>query len=233
MYLLSMDGRRDAVRIEELVNYFVYSYQPPTDEHPFAVHVEVAACPWTRDHRLVRIGIKGKETPPRQRPLSNLVFLLDVSGSMAQPNKLPLLQRGMKMLVDQLGENDRVAIVVCRPRTGAAFHQRQQTDHLDASNDSGRRLHEWWRGNSAGVSVGGWHFIPMAQSVILCSDGDFMGDQFRKLFAGRRTRETEYSDGPRIRHGQPPMPCWNRSRIKTATMPSSTQTRKPARCWWG
>ena len=116
----------DAVRIEELVNYFVYHYAPPTDEHPFAVHVEVAQCPWTPGHRLVRIGIKGKEMPQQKRPPSNLVFLLDVSGSMDQPNKLPLLKRGMKMLVDALGENDRVADRGLRRRRwfGAAFDQR-------------------------------------------------------------------------------------------------------------
>ena len=106
--------RPDAVRIEELVNYFPYSYEPPTNEseRPFAVHQAVVSCPWSPNHRLVRIGIKGKEIGQDERPPSNLVFLLDVSGSMDQPNKLPLLKRGMRMLTEQLAENDRVAIVV-------------------------------------------------------------------------------------------------------------------------
>ncbi|MEX1224288.1 MAG: von Willebrand factor type A domain-containing protein, partial [Pirellulales bacterium] len=108
----------DAVRIEELINYFTYNYEPPTGEHPFAANVEVAQCPWRNQHQLVRIGIKGKEIDLGERPSSNLVFLLDVSGSMNQPNKLPLLKSGMKMLVDQLGENDRVAIVVYASASG-------------------------------------------------------------------------------------------------------------------
>src|SRR5262245_46838259 len=101
----------DAIRIEELVNYFEYEYAGPTDEHPFAVHVESAECPWQPKHRLVRFGIQGKKLD-RERPLSNLVFLIDVSGSMNQPNRLPLVQRALGMLVRQLGESDRVAIVV-------------------------------------------------------------------------------------------------------------------------
>src|SRR5436190_5597455 len=101
----------DAIRIEELVNYFEYDYAGPADEHPFAVHVETAECPWQPQHRLVRFGIQGKKLG-QERPVSNLVFLIDVSGSMNQPNKLPLVQRALNMLVRQLGENDRVAIVV-------------------------------------------------------------------------------------------------------------------------
>ncbi|MDP7110415.1 MAG: von Willebrand factor type A domain-containing protein, partial [Myxococcota bacterium] len=101
-----------AVRIEELVNYFSYDYAGPSDDTPFATHVEVAGCPWKTDHRLVRIGLKGQELDLSQRPPSNLVFLLDVSGSMEDPNKLPLLRRSLKMMVEHLGENDRVAIAV-------------------------------------------------------------------------------------------------------------------------
>jgi Ca-activated chloride channel family protein len=101
----------DAVRIEELINYFEYDYAGPSGEHPFAVHIETAECPWQPKHRLVRFGIQGKRLE-NERPVSNLVFLIDVSGSMDQPSKLPLVQRGLSMLVRQLGENDRVAIVV-------------------------------------------------------------------------------------------------------------------------
>ncbi|MCC6493757.1 MAG: von Willebrand factor type A domain-containing protein, partial [Pirellulales bacterium] len=88
----------DAVRIEELVNYFEYDYSAPTDETPFAANVEVAGCPWAPEHRLVRLGIKGREMDRSQQPQSNLVFLIDVSGSMDQPNKLPLLLEGLRML---------------------------------------------------------------------------------------------------------------------------------------
>ena len=120
MYLMQQNRfpRPDAVRIEELINYFDYDYQAPAagDEHPFSAAMEVAECPWNPNHRLARIGIQGREIE-EDRPASNLVFLLDVSGSMNQPNKLPLVVEGMKMLTDQLTENDSVAIVVlCRCR---------------------------------------------------------------------------------------------------------------------
>ncbi len=108
----------DAVRIEELVNYFTYAYAQPVDEHPYAVHLELAACPWKSGHRLLRVGLKGREIEVGKRPPSNLVFLLDVSGSMNRANKLPLVQSAMSMLVDQLTESDRVSIVVYAGASG-------------------------------------------------------------------------------------------------------------------
>ena len=111
----------DSVRIEELVNYFSYQYAPPAEQDadkPFAVHTEVTACPWNPEHRLVRIALKGREIKVDARPPSNLVFLLDVSGSMDEPNKLPLVKRAMHLLVEKLGENDRVAIVVYAGASG-------------------------------------------------------------------------------------------------------------------
>jgi Ca-activated chloride channel homolog len=112
---------KDAVRIEELINYFSYDYAPPDDGRPFAVHMDVASCPWKADHRLVRIGIKGREIARGQRPPSNLVFLLDVSGSMAEPDKLPLVQAAMRLLVEELRPTDRVAIVVYAGSEGLAL----------------------------------------------------------------------------------------------------------------
>jgi len=109
---------KDAVRIEELVNYFKYRYAPPEGDAPFAVHAEIAGCPWRPEHRLLRIAIKGREIDLANRPASNLVFLVDVSGSMDEPDKLPLLKSAMAMLVDQLGENDRVAMVVYAGSSG-------------------------------------------------------------------------------------------------------------------
>jgi Ca-activated chloride channel family protein len=167
-----------SVRIEEMVNYFIYDYQGPTDEHPFGVNVEVAACPWKPMHRLVRIALKGKELPQQERPLSNLVFLLDVSGSMQNPNKLPLLKRGMKMLVDQLGENDRVAMVVYAGAAGLVLPSTSGDDKT-AILDALEKL-------AAGGSTNGGNGIQLAYQValdnfipggtnrvILCTDGDF------------------------------------------------------------
>ncbi|MCH5377172.1 MAG: von Willebrand factor type A domain-containing protein, partial [Planctomycetes bacterium] len=92
----------DAVRIEEFINYFNYDYAPPQDETPFAVHVEIAPCPWQPQHKLAKIGLKGKVVERAQRPPVNLVFLLDVSGSMKPANKLPLVKSSMSTLVEHL-----------------------------------------------------------------------------------------------------------------------------------
>ena len=108
----------DAVRIEELVNYFTYAYPVPTDDRPFAVHMEMASCPWNAQHQLLRIGLKGRTLDAGKRPPSNLVFLIDVSGSMEQSNKLPLVQQGLGLLIEQLTENDRVAMVVYAGNSG-------------------------------------------------------------------------------------------------------------------
>ncbi len=179
MYLLQHHSlpRPDAVRIEELVNYFSYDYAPPTDEHPFAAAMDIASCPWNPKHRLARIGIKGKVLGD-ERPSSNLVFLLDVSGSMNQPNKLPLVIEGMKMLTDQLTENDSVAIVVY---AGAAGRVLDST-----SGDQKQTIVAALERLKAGGSTNGGQGIALAYQiardnfivggtnrVILCSDGDF------------------------------------------------------------
>ena len=101
-----------AVRIEEMINYFDYTYQKPTNGEPFTVNTEISSCPWNTKHRLVHIGLQGNEIPIDNLPASNMVFLIDVSGSMNEPNKLPLVQASLNMLVDQLREKDKVAIVV-------------------------------------------------------------------------------------------------------------------------
>lgn len=101
-----------AVRIEEMINYFHYDYPQPKKDDPFSINTEISDAPWNRDHKLVLIGMQGKKIPTENLPASNLVFLIDVSGSMDMPNKLPLVKASMKMLVDQLREKDRVAIVV-------------------------------------------------------------------------------------------------------------------------
>lgn len=102
----------DAVRIEELINYFDYDYPNPRGQHPFSITTEVADAPWNPGHKLVHIGLQGKRLDMEQLPPANLVFLIDVSGSMQDPDKLPLLKDSFRMLVEQLREEDRVAIVV-------------------------------------------------------------------------------------------------------------------------
>ena len=170
----------DSVRIEEMINYFPYDYAPPAkdSEHPFAVHTEVANCPWKPGNKLVRVALKGREIDLDQRPTSNLVFLLDVSGSMNSSAKLPLLKKSLRMLLEQLGENDRVAIVVYAGASGLALPS-------TSCNEKGKIMNALER-LRAGGSTNGGSGIQLAyhvaaenyieggiNRVILCTDGDF------------------------------------------------------------
>jgi len=169
---------KDAVRIEELVNYFPYEYSPPTDGRPFAVRVELATCPWRAEHRLARIALRGKDVPQEERPPANLVFLLDVSGSMQPANKLPLVKAAMRMLIQKLDARDRVAIAVYAGAAGLVLPPTscQDKETILAALD---RL-------EAGGSTAGGEGIELAYGlaaqnyasdrinrVILCTDGDF------------------------------------------------------------
>jgi Ca-activated chloride channel family protein len=111
----------DAVRIEEMINYFDYDYPQPEGKHPFSITAEIGECPWNTDHQLALIGLKGKELSGDERQPSNLVFLIDVSGSMQDKNKLPLLKKAFKLLVQNLQEKDSVAIVVYASSEGVAL----------------------------------------------------------------------------------------------------------------
>lgn len=172
--------RPDAVRIEEMINYFDYRYDPPAEdaEHPFAASIAIASCPWNPEHRLARIGIKGRTMENEERPSSNLVFLLDVSGSMDQPNKLPLVKRGMQMLLEQLGENDRVAIVVYAGAAGMVLDS-TTADRQQEIYDALERLHGGGSTNGGegirlAYATARDHFVTGGTNrVILCTDGDF------------------------------------------------------------
>lgn len=167
-----------AVRIEEFINYFDYHYAPPDGEDPFAVHVEVASCPWNTEHRLARIGLKGKEIPKDARPPCNLVFLIDVSGSMQPENKLPLLKRAMRLLVKQLRDDDRIAIAVYAGSSGLVLPSTPGSDR--------QKILGALSGLESGGSTNGGQGIKLAYNiasenylkkgvnrVILATDGDF------------------------------------------------------------
>jgi Ca-activated chloride channel family protein len=168
---------RDAVRIEELVNYFRYDYPQPEGDTPFSVTVDAAGCPWKAGHRLVRIGLQGRQVDRGARPAGNLVFLVDVSGSMNAPNKLPLVKQALAMLVEELTENDRVSIVtyagnaglVLPPTTG---DQKQEILAAIESLTPGGSTH-----GSAGIALAyeqsQEHFVAGGSNrVILATDGD-------------------------------------------------------------
>jgi len=167
-----------AVRIEEMINYFDYVYPKPQNEEPFTVNTEISECPWSPQHKLVHIGLQGKEIPVENLPNSNFVFLIDVSGSMDEPNKLPLVKSSLNMLVDQIRENDRVAIVVYAGNAGLVLPSTKGNDKTkikEAINELG-----------AGGSTAGGEGIRLAYKiakenfvqdgnnrVILATDGDF------------------------------------------------------------
>lgn len=167
-----------AVRVEELINYFKYDYAPPEGDHPFSVNLEIAACPWQSEHWLARVGLKGLEIDRQQKPAANLVFLLDVSGSMNSRDKLPLVKSAMRMLLDQLDENDRVAIAVYAGASGLVLPPTSASDRATILTALERL--------SAGGSTNGGQGIQLAYQVaarnliqdgvnrvILCTDGDF------------------------------------------------------------
>ena len=168
----------NAVRLEEVVNYFPYQDKAPENGDPFAVTVEVAQCPWNAGHRLARIGLKAKPIATDKRPPSNLVFLIDVSGSMNAPDRLPLVKSSLKLLINQLGENDRVAMVVYAGTTGIVLDSTSaaRKDLMHAALD---RLEAGGSTNGAGgiqdaYAVATRSFIKGGTNrVILCTDGDW------------------------------------------------------------
>lgn len=167
----------DAVRIEELINYFRYDYAEPEDKNPFSVNTELSVCPWNPEHNLLLIGLKTKDIDFDNRPMSNLVFLLDVSGSMYDQDKLPLVQKSFSLLTEELTENDRVSIV-----TYAGY---EQVVLDSARGDEKERIRSALESLTAGGSTAGEAGIKLAYEmaeknyidggnnrIILATDGD-------------------------------------------------------------
>jgi Ca-activated chloride channel homolog len=168
----------DAVRIEELINYFSYNYPQPKGDEPFSANLEVAGCPWNSQHRLVRIGLKGKEIAQGKRPPSNFVFIIDVSGSMSPSERLPLIKQALRMLVKRMTENDRIAIVVYASSSGVVLESTSCAnkekilavlDRLEAggSTNGGEGVQRAYALAEENFIKGG------VNRVILCTDGDF------------------------------------------------------------
>jgi Ca-activated chloride channel family protein len=169
---------KDAVRIEELINYFPYDYPQPAGDAPFSVKAEVADCPWDSRHKLVHIGLQGRKLAAESLPPANLVFLVDVSGSMASPDKLPLVKSSLRTLAEQLTPRDRVAVVVYAGSSGLALPSTPGDRH-DEILSAVERL-------EAGGSTNGGQGIQLAyrvaeenfirggtNRVVLATDGDF------------------------------------------------------------
>lgn len=167
-----------AVRIEEMINYFNYDYAPPVNNDPFAIHMELGPCPWNSNHQLALIGMQAKKIDVSELPPSNLTFLVDVSGSMMSPDKLPLVQQSLNLLTDQLRSVDRVSLVVYAGNAGVVLPS-TSGDRKTAIKEAINRL------EAGGSTAGGMgimlayktareNFISKGNNrVILCTDGDF------------------------------------------------------------
>lgn len=196
MLQLGMLPNKESIRIEEFVNYFPYNYPQPKGEQPFSITTEYAPCPWNASHNLLQVGIKGKEVNFENSPASHLVFLIDVSGSMEDANKLPLLKRAFKLLVKQIRPKDHLSIVVYAGAAGMIIE--------NASGDDKDKIANAIDVLSAGGSTAGGDGINLAYAlaekhylkngnnrVILATDGDFnvgvsTEDDLKKLIEDKR-----------------------------------------------
>ena len=169
---------KDAVRIEEMINYFSYSYPKPKEDEPFSINLEASECPWNKKHQLVHIGLQGKKIETENLPPNNLVFLMDVSGSMNSPDKLPLLKSSFKMLAEQLRKEDRVSIVVYAGAAGEVL----SSTHGDQKEKIFAAIDQLQAGGSTAGGEGILLAYKIAKDnfmekgnnrVILATDGDF------------------------------------------------------------
>lgn len=168
----------DAVRIEEMINYFDYNYPQPDGDHPFSITAEIGECPWNNDHRLALIGLKGKELTGDDKKPSNLVFLIDVSGSMQDENKLPLLKKAFKLLVENLEPEDTVAIAVYASQEGLALPATSARNKKKIINVINSLESGGCTAGAAGIQlaykIASENFLKDGNNrVILATDGDF------------------------------------------------------------
>jgi Ca-activated chloride channel family protein len=186
----------DAVRVEEMINYFNYNLAGPTDNSPVAIHTELSSAPWNTKHRLLRIGLKAKTITTKNLPASNLVFLIDVSGSMNSANKLPLVQSSLKMLVDQLRPQDKVALVVYAGAAGVVLPStggdKKETIKNAIDNLSAGGSTAGGEGIKLAYKIAAANFIKTGNNrIILATDGDFnvgasSDDDMEKLIEKKR-----------------------------------------------
>jgi Ca-activated chloride channel family protein len=167
-----------AVRIEEMINYFQYGYQQPKNNDPFAVHAEMAECPWNNKHKLVLVGLQGRKMPVDDLPPSNLTFLVDVSGSMGSSDKLPLVKQALGMLAEQLREKDMVSIVVYAGAAGVVLAPTNGSDKKTIKEALGQLEAGGSTAGGAGIKLAyqtaRQNFVKGGNNrVILCTDGDF------------------------------------------------------------
>ena len=197
--------RPDAVRIEELLNYFSYEYEPPAadQEEPFSTHIAVSEAPWNPKHRLARVALKGRTIQNDERPNSNLVFLIDTSGSMERANKLPLLKRALNLLLEQLNEQDRVAVVAYAGSAGLVLDSTPATEKSEIMQSFARLQAggstNGGKGLQLAYQIARDHFIDGGTNrVLLCTDGDFnvgqtSNDQLVRMIEKESKSGTELS----------------------------------------
>ncbi|MFY7739974.1 MAG: YfbK domain-containing protein [Flavobacterium sp.] len=169
---------KDAVRVEEMINFFKYNYPQPQNEHPFSINTDYNDCPWNSNNKIVRIGLQGKDIQTKDLPNSNLVFLIDVSGSMSDTNKLPLLKQSLKILVNQLRKEDRISIVVYAGAAGLVLPSMSGSEKETIINSLDKLNAGGSTAGGAGIElaykVAQENFIKNGNNrVILATDGDF------------------------------------------------------------
>ena len=169
---------KDAVRVEEMINFFKYDYPKPTDNHPFSINTEYSDSPWNENHKLLKIGLQGKEIPTDKLPKSNFVFLVDVSGSMDDVNKLPLLKASIKVLLNELRDDDRVSIVYYASGTGVLLEPTKASEKNKIINAVDNMRAGGGTSGAAGLDLAyemaAKHFIKDGNNrIILATDGDF------------------------------------------------------------